>query len=177
MTWIIANWRSLALVAIATLISALSYQAGQDRVQSKWNAEKLLQAQQIAIANAKAQAIERKAQETLVQKQKELEDEKRKTELAIDNAAAIDKRMSNTVAALKAKLSNTAGSASAFNENDLARSWTLLEDCTGKYTEVSRVADIQRDDLAEWQAYGETINQFREDVKKLENVKSKFFVK
>ena len=171
MTWIIENWRSLALVVIASLIAAFSYQAGADHVQKRWDEEKLVHAQDLAIANAKAQAIERKSQETLANKQKELENEKRKTELAIDNAAAIDKRMSNTVAALKAKLSNTAGSASAFNENDLARSWTLLEDCTGKYTEVSRVADIQRDDLAEWQAYGETINQFREDVKKLENVK------
>ena len=177
MTWIMNNWRILAIEALSALVIWFAFDAGANSVQSKWDADKLIQAQLLADANQKALDTERAAADLLAKKQKDLEDEKRKTELAIDNAAAIDKRMSNTVAALKAKLSNTAGSASAFNENDLARSWTLLEDCTGKYTEVSRVADIQRDDLAEWQVYGETINQFREDVKKLENVKSKFFVK
>ena len=165
MTWIMNNWRSLALVILASLIAAIAYQAGADRVQTKWNEEKLVHAQELMIAHAKAQAIERKAQETLAQKQKELEDEKRNTEMAIAGAAAIDKRMSNTVASLKAKLSASTSGSSAFNEHDLARSWDLLEGCTGKYIEVSRIADRQRDNLAEWQAYGETINQFREDVK------------
>ena len=171
MIWIMNNWRSLALVVIASLIAAFSYQAGVDHVQKRWDEEKLIHAQNLAIANAKALAIERKSQEALAQKQKELENEKVKSKAAIAGADTELGRMSNTIANLKRKLSNSTGGSGAFNENDLARSWTLLEDCTGKYTEVSRIADIQRDDLAEWQVYGETINQFREDVKKLENVK------
>ena len=170
MNWIIDNWRSLALVILASLIAALSYQAGSDHVQKRWDEQKLVHAQELMIANAKAQAIERKAQETLAQKQKELEDEKRNTEMAIASADHELGRLHNTLARLKRQLSTSSTTPSP-SDAALTQSWTLLEDCTGKYTEVSRIADIQRDQLAEWQAYGETINQFREEVKKLENVK------
>ena len=165
MMWLINNWRYVALFLIAVAISFFSYHAGEDKVQGLWDADKLKQTQIIAEANKRALEIERKSQEALAQKQKELENEKVKSKAAIAGADTELGRMSNTIANLKRKLSNSTGGSGAFNENDLARSWTLLEDCTGKYTEVSRIADIQRDDLAEWQVYGETINQFREDVK------------
>ena len=171
MTWIIANWRSLALVVIASLIAAFSYQAGVDHVQKRWNEEKLIHAQELTIANAKAQAIERKANETLAQKQKELEDEKRNTEMAIASADAELGRLHNTLASLKRKLSTTT-SSSGTSDAALTQSWILLGECATEYKEMGRVADQQRDQLAEWQAYGETVDQFREDVKKLDNVKN-----
>ena len=105
MIWIMNNWRSLALVVLASLIAAIAYQAGSDHVQKLWNEEKLVHAQELIIANAKAQAIERKAQETLAQKQKELEDEKRNTEMAIASANTELGRLQNTLASLKRKLS------------------------------------------------------------------------
>ena len=170
MTWIIDNWRSLALVILASLIAALSYQAGVDRVQTKWNEEKLVHVQELIIANAKAQAIERKAQETLAQKQKELEDEKRKTETAIANADHELGRLQNTLASLKRKLS-TSPSTPSPSDAVLAQSWELLGECAKEYQEMGRVADQQRDQLAQWQVYGETVGLFREDVKKLDNKK------
>ena len=170
MTWIMNNWRSLALVVIASLIAAFSYQAGVDHVQKRWDEEKLVHAQELAIANAKALAIERKSQETLTQKQKELEDEKRNTEMAIASADAELGRLQNTLASLKRKLSTSPNSTSP-SDAALTQSWTLLGDCAKEYQQMGQVADQQRYQLAEWQVYGETINQFREDVKKLENVK------
>ena len=100
MIWIMNNWRSLALVVLASLIAALSYQAGVDHVQKRWDEEKLIHAQDLAIANAKALAIERKSQDALAQKQKELEDEKRNTEMAIANADHELGRLQNTLASL-----------------------------------------------------------------------------
>ena len=170
MTWIIDNWRSLALVILASLIAAIAYQAGSDHVQKRWDEQKLVHAQELMIANAKAQAIERKAQETLAQKQKELEDEKRNTEMAIANADHELGRLQNTLARLKRQLSTSTSTPSP-SDAALTQSWTLLGDCAKEYQEMGRVADQQRDQLAEWQAYGETVNQFRDDVKKLENVK------
>ena len=171
MIWIMNNWRSLALVILASLIAAIAYQAGADRVQTKWNKEKLVHAQELMIANAKALAIERKSQETLAQKQKELEDEKRNTEMAIANADHELGRLHNTLASLKRKLS-TSPSTPSPSDAALTQSWTLLGDCAKEYQQMGRVADQQRDRLAEWQAYGETVDQFREDVKKLDNVKN-----
>ena len=170
MTWIINNWRSLALVVIASLIAAFSYQAGVDHVQKRWNEEKLVHAQDLAIANAKALAIERKSQETLAQKQKEIEDEKRNTEMAIANADTELGRLHDTLASLKRKLSTTT-SSSGTSDAALTQSWTLLGECAKEYKEMGRVADQQRDQLAGWQSYGETVNEFREDVKKIDNVK------
>ena len=174
MTWIIDNWRSLALVVLASLIAALSYQAGADRVQTKWNEEKLVHVQELIIAHAKAQAIERQAQETLVQKQKELEDEKRNTEMAIASADTELGRLQNTLASLKRKLSTTAATPST-SDAALTQSWELLGDCAKKYQEMGQVADRQRGQLAEWQVYGETVNEFRDDVKKLDKVKNNLF--
>ena len=170
MIWIMNNWRSLALIVIASLICALSYQAGVDHVQKHWDEEKLIHAQDLAIANAKALAIERKSQEALAQKQKELEDEKRNTEMAIASADHELGRLQNTLASFKRKLSTPTQTPSP-SDAALTQSWTLLGECAKEYKEMGRVADQQRDQLAEWQVYGETINQFREDVKKLENVK------
>ncbi len=170
MTWIINNWRSLALVVIASLIAAFSYQAGVDPVQKRWDEEKLIHAQELAIAHAKVQAIERKSQETLAQKQKEIEDEKRNTEMAIANADTELGRLHDTLASLKRKLSTTTTS-SGTSDAALTQSWTLLGECAKEYKEMGRVADQQRDQLAGWQSYGETVNEFREDVKKIDNVK------
>ena len=170
MTWIINNWRSLALVVIASLIAAFSYQAGVDHVQKRWDEEKLVHAQDLAIANTKAQEIERKSQEALANKQKELEDEKRNTEMAIASADTELSKLQNTVNRLKAKLSNSSSGSSSSNAT-VAGTWDLLADCAGKYTAMGKTADQQRNQLAEWQSYGETIDVFREEVKKLENVK------
>ena len=167
MTWIIDNWRSLALVILASLIAAIAYQAGSDHVQKRWDEQKLVHAQELMIANAKAQKIERKAQETLAQKQKELEDEKRNTEMAIANADHELGRLQNTLARLKRQLSTSTSTPSP-SDAALTQSWTLLGDCAKEYQEMGRVADQQRDQLKEWQAYAETVNEFREEVKKLE---------
>ena len=170
MIWIMNNWRSLALVVIASLIAAFSYQAGVDHVQKRWNEEKLIHAQDLAIANAKALAIERKSQETLANKQKELENEKRNTEMAIASADHELGRLQNTLASLKRKLSTTTTS-SGTSDAALTKSWTLLGECAKEYQQMGKTADQQRDQLAQWQVYGETINQFREEVKKLDNKK------
>ena len=170
MIWIMNNWRSLALVVLASLIAALSYQAGVDHVQKRWDEEKLIHAQDLAIANAKALEIERKSQEALAQKQKELEDEKRNTEMAIASADHELGRLQNTLASLKRKLSTTTQTSSP-SDAALAQSWTLLGECAKEYKEMGKVADQQRDQFAEWQSYGEMVNTFKEDVKKIDNAK------
>ena len=171
MIWIMNNWRSLALVAISSLIAALSYQAGTDNVQKRWNEEKLIHAQELLIANAKALAIERKSQEALAQKQKELEDEKRNTEMAIANADHELGRLQNTLTSLKRKLSTTTQTTSP-SDAALTQSWTLLGECAKEYKEMGQVADQQRDQLVQWQGYGSVVNDYRNEVNGV-NIKDK----
>ena len=177
MMWLIANRKIVAKFIFAAVAIALLFlcyfageRAGSDKVQDKWDADKLKQTQLLAEANQKVLDVERAAAELLAKKQKDLEDEKRKTEILMAGADSRLNGLQNTVNRLKAQLSNSPGGSSQSNAA-IAGTWDLLADCAGKYTAMGKVADIQRDDLAEWQAYGETINQFREDVKKLENVK------
>ncbi len=171
MIWIMNNWRSLALVVIASLIAAFFYQAGVDHVQKRWDEEKLVHAQDLAIANAKALAIERKSQEALANKQKELEDEKRNTEMAIASADTELGRLQNTLASLKRKLSTPPQTPSP-SDAALTQSWTLLGECAKEYKEMGQVADRQRDQLAQWRAYGSVVNDYRNEVNGV-NIKDK----
>ena len=168
MKWFINNWRLLAFVTLITLAVALSYQAGAERVQSRWNTEKLIQTQEIARQKDRVITIERQATEAILQKQKELENEKERTKIAVAGADTELNRLRNTINTLKLKLPNPTGNTSS-SEKALTKSWEALGSCASEYTEMGKVADEQRDELAQWQAYGQTVDEFREDVMKVGN--------
>ena len=144
----------------------LALNIGKRHVQAKWDAEKLVQARKLAEQKDRVIKIERESAESLAQKQKELENEKKQTEIAITDADAELNRLRNTVAAVKSKLPASTSGTSASDGETIAGSWDALENCSKEYTEMGKIADRQRDDLAGWQAYGKTIDEFRESVNK-----------
>lgn len=177
MMWLIANRQlvekfifAAGAIALLFLCYFAGETAGSDKVQDKWDADKLKQTQLLADANQKVLDVERASADLLAKKQKDLEDANKKTEIIMAGADSKLSSLQNTVNRLKAQLSNSSSGSNQSNAT-IAGAWDLLADCAGKYTEMGKTADIQRNELAEWQAYGETINQFREDVKKLDNVK------
>lgn len=54
-------------------------------------------------------------------------------------------------------LPTTTPSASASDGEEAAKGWQLFGKCASEYAGMAEVADQQRNDLAEWQAYGQTV--------------------
>lgn len=54
----------------------------------------------------------------------------------------------------RANLPTTPATTGTLNDEALARGWALFGKCAIEYAGVAEVADDQRNDLAEWQAYG-----------------------
>lgn len=170
MIWLKSNWKSLFMLASVAFILFIGFRLGEGRVHKQWDAERLVQARELAEQKDKVIVIERQAAENLAQKQKELENEKKQTEIAIADADTELNRLQNTITTLKYKLSNSTGNANQ-SDKSIAKSWELLGSCANEYTEMGKVADRQRDELAGWQAYGQTVDEFREAV----NVKDTLF--
>ena len=53
-------------------------------------------------------------------------------------------------------LPQTAGTAGTVDEA-AARGWQLFGNCAKEYAGLAEIADTQRNDLAEWQAYGRVV--------------------
>lgn len=166
MIWLKSNWKSLFMLASVAFVLFIGFRLGEGRVHKQWDAEKLVQARKLAEQKDRVIKIERESAESLAQKQKELENEKKQTEIAITDADAELNRLRNTVAAVKSKLPASTSGTSASDGETIAGSWDALENCSKEYTEMGKIADRQRDDLAGWQAYGKTIDEFRESVNK-----------
>ena len=166
MIWLKSNWKSLFMLASVAFILFIGFRLGEGRVHKQWDAERLVQAREWAEQKDKVIVIERQAAENLAQKQKELENEKKQTEIAITDADAELNRLRNTVAAVKSKLPASTSGTRASDGETIAGSWDAHENCSKEYTEMGKIADRQRDDLAGWQAYGKTIDEFRESVNK-----------
>lgn len=151
---------SLALVIFLGLAGWYVYWLGVTHERDAWTV-KVAKAE--AAQKEKVLTIERQAASNLATKQKELNDEKQKTVLAVSGANSELDGLRQTITNLKRKLPTTTSGTSPTNEA-LARSWDALESCSKEYTTVAKVADEQRDELAEWQAYGQVIDDFRYSI-------------
>ena len=54
----------------------------------------------------------------------------------------------------RTNLPKAATTTGTLNDEALARGWALFGKCAAEYARMAEVADEQRNDLAEWQAYG-----------------------
>ena len=54
----------------------------------------------------------------------------------------------------RTNLPKAATTTGTLNDEALARGWALFGKCAAEYAGMAEVADEQRNDLAEWQAYG-----------------------
>ncbi|WP_434779331.1 DUF2514 family protein [Neisseria sp. Ec49-e6-T10] len=154
------------LIALAALLLAVGgYVKGSHDKAQKWalsEAKRIQIETQAALeASEDARKKEQDAIDKLAQKQKELIYEKENTKLAVSNADNELNRLRQTIANLKHQQSTTTTISSTSNEA-ITKSWDVLQQCAERYAEMGKIADEQRDELAEWQVYGQVIDEFRE---------------
>ena len=162
MIWIIKHWKpALAALALLALFGAWRYDRARQYTRGQTD-----KAAEISLALAKAakkQAEdtlnqERQAQRKLHAAQAEIEKERQDAQTVItDMRRELDRLRRHT--AERAALPAAAASARPSDRTDAAEGWVLLGQCAERYAAVAETADEQRNDLAEWQAYGLIISK------------------
>ena len=158
--WLIKHWKP-ALAAALLLALAAAWQADRARQYTRGQADK---AAEISLALAKAAKKqtedtlnqERQAQRRLHAAQAAVEKERQDAQTVItDMRRELDRLRRHT--ATRAALPAAAASARPSDGTDAAEGWVLLGQCAERYAAVAETADGQRNDLAEWRAYGEAV--------------------
>ena len=118
-----------------------------------------------ALALERTIVRERQAAAALAAAQARMEEERQDAQTAMDNLRAELGRVRQYAArqSSRAHLPAASGTAAAPDEAS-ARGWQLFGHCTAEYAAVAEVADRQRNDLAEWQAYGRVVAGYRNNA-------------
>ena len=99
---------------------------------------------------------ERAAKERLAAEQTKIEKERQNAKTAIaglrDELGRLQQYAENQRS--RANMPKTTAATGASDGQDTANGWLLFGKCAAEYAGVAEVADEQRNDLAEWQAYG-----------------------
>lgn len=160
MIWLFKHYKpALAAALLLALIAAWQYDRA--RQYTRGQADK---AAEISLALAKAakkQAEdtlnqERQAQRKLHAAQAAVEKERQDAQTVItDMRRELDRLRRHT--ATRAALPAAAAPARPSDGTDAAEGWVLLGACAERYADLAETADEQRNDLAEWRAYGEAV--------------------
>ena len=161
--WIAKYWKPLALLALIVAAGvawridrAGQYRAGEVAATAKLNAA-ITEEHKKQVAEVLEK--ERQATAALAAEQAKIERERQyaKTTIAgmrgelgrLQQYAENQRRRTN--------LPKAATTTGTLNDEALARGWALFGKCAIEYAGVAEVADEQRNDLAEWQAYGRVV--------------------
>ena len=157
--WIVKYWKPLAIAALLAAVYG-EYWYGEQRYSAGYRAAdaKLKQQQTEALAKQTAAVLEkeRQAQAALTVAQAEVEKERENAKIAVDNLRGELERVRAYAAARSRSLPQATGTAGAVDEA-AARGWQLFGRCAKEYAGLAEIADTQRNDLAEWQAYGRVV--------------------
>lgn len=156
-------WKPLAALVVISLLFA-AWQADRARQYTRGQADK---AAEISLtlaeaANKQAAAVrekERRAAAELAERQVELEKERQDAEKSIGAMRReLDRLRRHTeTAARRTAMPAADQTARPSDGTDAAAGWLLLGACAERYAELAETADAQRNDLAEWQAYGAVV--------------------
>ena len=147
--WLIKHWRPLAAAAVLAILAGLwqadrahQYRLGAEHTAASIKA-KLAEtaAKQAAAAQVKIEKERQDAQTVITDMRRELDRLRRHTETA----------------ARRATMPAAGQTARPSDSTDAAAGWLLLGACAERYAELAETADAQRNDLAEWQAYGAVV--------------------
>lgn len=158
--WLI-KYRKPALTAMLLLALIAAWQADRARRYTRGQADKAAEISLALAEAAKKQAEdtlnqERQAQRKLRAAQAAVEKERQDAQTVItDMRRELDRLRRH--AAERAALPATPASARPSDGADTAEGWVLLGQCAERYAAVAETADAQRNDLAEWRAYGEAV--------------------
>ena len=158
--WIVKYWKPLAIAALLAAVVGGEYWYGEQRYSAGHRAAetKLKQQQTEALAKQTGAVLEkeRQAQAALTAAQAEVEKERENAKIAVDNLRGELERVRAYAAARSRSLPQAADTAGAVDEA-AARGWQLFGSCAKEYAGLAEIADTQRNDLAEWQAYGRVV--------------------
>ena len=161
--WIAKHWKPLALLALIVAAGVAwridrvnQYKAGEVAATAKLNA---------AINDAHKKQVaevlekERQATAALAAEQAKIERERQYTKTTIAGMRGELGRLQQYAENQRRRtnLPKAATTTGTLNDEALARGWALFGKCAIEYAGVAEVADEQRNDLAEWQAYGRVV--------------------
>lgn len=160
---LLRNWKLIAvLVVFAIVIGAwqadrkAEYRRGRDEMSAEISAK----LKDSFIEQAKqSREKEKKTAAAFVARQVELEKEKQDAEKINADLRVELNRLHKYTAHKSGRrdLPTTAPSARTSDGEEAAKGWQLFGKCASEYAGMAEVADSQRNELAEWQAYGQTI--------------------
>ena len=161
--WIAKYWRPLALLALIVAAGVAwridrvnQYKAGEVAATAKLNAA-ITEAHKKQVAEVLEK--ERQAAAALAAEQAKIEKERQYAKTTIDGMRGELGRVQKYAAnhGGSGNLPKAAQTTGTLNDEALARGWALFGKCAIEYAGVAEVADEQRNDLAEWQAYGRVV--------------------
>ena len=160
MRWLLKYWKP-ALAAALLLALAVAWQADRRTQYRRGQTDK---AAEISLALAKAAQTqnentlnqERQAQQKLHAAQAAIEKERNHAQtVAADMRRELDRLRQH--ADIHSRRLPTAAASACTPDEDAARGWQLFAESAERYAELAETADAQRNDLAEWQAYGAVV--------------------
>ena len=163
MIWILRNWKPLLLIAVLLITAAAwrfdrmaQYKAGESAETARINLE--LTTEQAKRA-AEVLEQERQATAALAAEQAKIEKERQHAKTTIAGMRGELGRLQQYAENQRRRTNMPKATAAASTPDDeaLARGWALFGKCAIEYAGVAEVADDQRNDLAEWQAYGRVV--------------------
>ena len=161
--WLIKHWRPLAAAAVLAILAGLwqADRAHQYRLGAEHTAAsiKAKLAETAAKQAAAARNTERKQADALAAAQVKIEKERQDAQTVITNMRReLDRLRRHTETAARRTAMPAAGqTARPSDSTDAAAGWLLLGQCAQEYADLAETADAQRNDLAEWQAYGAVV--------------------
>ena len=144
MIWIMNNWRSLALVVLASLIAAIAYQAGADHVQKLWDKEKAIQTMEIIKSNAISAFIQIGLNLKFTNALEDFERDKIISQNEIDNANAANQRLQDRINTNQNRVPKPTETDSG-NAGAASPAWALFAECASEVTWMGAEADRLRD--------------------------------
>ena len=153
---ILKYWKPLALAALLAALIGGVWGYGRARYNEGWQAaETQLHARQteaLAKRTAETLAKERHQAAELAAAQAEIEKERENAKTAVNHLRGELDRVRAYAAARSRTVSATAPTPGTADEA-AAKGWQLFGRCAAEYAGMAEIADNQRNDLAEWQAY------------------------
>lgn len=146
--WILPAAGAALLAAAVWTYGHRQHQAGYLKAQTEYRLQEAAQ-------TAAVLERERRTAAQLAAKQAEIEKEKIHAENIIaDLRGELDRVRQRVSTRLSAAAAGTGDEAAAAG-------WTLFGHCAAEYAAMAEIADRQRNDLAEWQAYGQAVEGMR----------------
>ncbi|MDF7676083.1 hypothetical protein PT286_04950 [Neisseriaceae bacterium ESL0693] len=150
-----------AVVAVLVVVFGLGWWLHHRGYQQGYKTAITQAAQQTQKQQIAAIQKERELNDQLQTKLEEIEHEKQQTHIANQSMHAELSRLQQYISKNSSSLSAAAAGTGQLESHDAARGWVLLNQCAEKYAGMAEIADSQRDALAQWQAYGEVVEEMQ----------------